>query len=161
MIAREIMTRDVITVHLEDSVDKVARLLAEKGISGAPVVNDENKLVGIVTEGDFIVRSKKLRVPTYFQLLGGVIYFESPHRMEEELRKMTATKVKDIMTEDVISIVEETPVEDNATIMVERKINRLPVVRNHKVVGIVSRSNLVKAMVGLKKPHHKQEGQGE
>lgn len=148
MLAKEVMSKDVVTVTTLDSVTDVARLLMEHKVSGLPVVDAEHRVVGMITEGDLIYQDKKLHLPAFMEILGGVIYLENPQRMVNDLKKMTATKVGDVMTSKVYTVKEDASMEDIATIMVERQVNRLPVVdQAGKLVGIISRQDLVKAMV--------------
>jgi len=147
MLAREIMTKDVITVSPEDTVKDAAKLLAEHKISGLPVINEHREVVGVVSEGDFIVRSQKLHVPTYIQILGGVIYLDDPREFKEELRRVAAYLVKDIMTLEVVTVDEETEVEEVASVMFEEGVNRVPVVdADNRLVGIVSRADIVRSL---------------
>ncbi len=147
MLAIDIMTKKVITVGPEDTVKEAARLLAEHKISGLPVVNGQQQVVGIVSEGDFIMRTQKLHVPTFIQILGGVIYLDDPREFKEELRRVAAYLVKDIMTVKVVTVDEETELEEVASIMFEEKVNRVPVVNaDNKLVGIVSRADIVRSL---------------
>ena len=148
MLAREVMTRDVVTVNRVASVTDVARLLVEHKVSGMPVVDEEHRVVGMITEGDLIYKDKKVHMPAFLEILGGVIYLENPQRIVNDLKKMTATKVAEVMTSKVYTVKEDATMEDIATIMVERQVNRLPVVdQAGKLVGIISRQDLVKAMI--------------
>lgn len=148
MLAKEVMTKDVITVSKQATITDVARLLVEHKISGLPVVDEEGQLIGMVSEGDLIFQDKKLHTPAFLEILGGVIYLENPQRVANDIKKMTAAKVADIMTAKVYSVKEDTPVADIATIMVERQVNRVPVVdQAGKLLGIISRQDLVKAMI--------------
>ncbi len=146
MQAKDIMTTEVITVTPEQTVKDVAKLLVDHKVSGVPVVDDDHRVVGVVTEADLLVRSQKLKTPSYIQLLGGIIYLDSVREFEEELKKTVAVLVKDIMTEDVIVVTEDTDVEDIATKMAEENINRIPVVDGEKLVGIVSRADIIKSL---------------
>ena len=144
VVAKDIMTTDVITIDPETSVKDAANIMSEHGISGLPVVKD-NKLVGIVTENDLIIKDKKLHFPEYINVLGGIIYLESYKKFEEEFKKFTAVKVKELMTTDVITANPEDSIEDLATIMHQKDINRIPVVDNAgQMIGIVTRNNIVK-----------------
>lgn len=148
MLAREVMTRDVVTVNRAASVTDVARLLVEHKVSGLPVVDEEHRVVGMITEGDLIYKDKKVHMPAFLEILGGVIYLENPQRIVNDLKKMTATKVAEVMTSKVYTVKEDATMEDIATIMVERQVNRLPVVdQAGKLVGIISRQDLVKVMI--------------
>lgn len=146
MLARDIMQRDVQSVGPDATVQQVAETLSDAAFSGLPVVDGDGKLVGIVTEADLLVRAKRLNLPSLFPFIGGVIYLESPRRFEEELRKATGTLVGDVMTRDVVTVSEDTPLHQLATIMVEKKINRLPVVTDGRLVGIVTRDDLIRAV---------------
>lgn len=128
MLARDLMTRDVVTVSRETTVKEVSGLLLEHKISGLPVVDKENRVIGIVSEGDLICQDKKLYTPAFQEILGGIIYLENPNRLGQDLMKMTATKVGYLMTAKVYTVREDASLEDIATIMVERKVNRIPVV---------------------------------
>ncbi len=143
--ARDIMTGEVITVDPETSVEEAAKLMSEHRISGLPVVKD-GKLVGIVSEKDLIVKDKKLHFPEYINLIGGIIYIESYRKFREEFKKYIAVKVGELMTTEVETIEPDTPVNEIATMMSREEINRLPVLENGKLVGIVTRADLVRNM---------------
>lgn len=148
MLAKEIMSSNVITVTKETTVSEVARLLVEHRVSGLPVVDEESRVIGMVSEGDLIHQDKKLHTPAFLEILGGIIYLENPQRVAQDLQKMTASKVAEIMTPKVYTVKEDTTVESIATIMVERQVNRIPVVdAGGRLVGIVSRQDLVRAMI--------------
>ncbi|SJZ34469.1 CBS domain-containing protein [Selenihalanaerobacter shriftii] len=143
MLAKDVMTEGVITVHPKETIKDVARILSENEISGLPVVDDNEKLVGVVSEQDLIVRDKKLHFPDYIYLLDSVIYLESLKNFEEEFTKMIGTRVEDIMSKEAITVDSDISIEEIATIMVEEGINRVPVLDGEKLVGIVSRADLV------------------
>lgn len=146
MIAEEIMTRDVITVREYDLISDVCKLFAEKNISGAPVVNDEGKLVGIISEGDLIYKQKAIKPPVFVTLFDGI--FQLNHKQfEEDMKKMAAYRVSDMMTTNVITASPDTDLSELAALIIDKKVNRLPIidVRGH-VAGVVSRHDLVKAM---------------
>ena len=146
MLAKDIMTSDVIKVHPGDTVDEVIKLLVDNKISGIPVVDDDDLVVGVVTEADLLVRSQKLHVPSYIQILGGIIYLDDPEDLKEELRKLAAVKVEDMMTSNPVTVEEDTPVDEIATIMSDEGINRVPVVRAEQIVGIVSRADIIRSL---------------
>jgi CBS domain-containing protein len=145
LTAKDIMTKDVITVKPDTSIEELASLLVGHQISGAPVVDDSGNLYGIVTENDLISRSKRLHIPTVVSFLDAAIYLESSKKFEQEVKRLTATKVGEICTRKVVTITEDTPLVDIATTMDEKKIYLLPVVRNGKVLGIVGKRDMVKA----------------
>lgn len=141
------MRKNVITVRDNDNIQEVANVLLENKISGVPVVDEGHRVVGIITEGDLIYQAKKFKIPAFVEILGGVFYFEQPWKIEKDLRKMVATRAVDIMSSNIIKVEEDTPVEEIATIMVEKQVNRVPVVnREGKLVGIISRQDLIRTM---------------
>lgn len=146
MLARDIMQRDVRTVGPDANVQEVAQILADAAYSGLPVVDDDGNLLGVVTEADLLVRAKRLNLPTVLPFIGGVILLEPPTRFEEELRKATGALVSEVMTRDVVTVTEETPIHELATMMIEKKVNRLPVVDGRRLVGIVTRDDLIRAI---------------
>lgn len=147
MLAKEIMTTDVITVSPDERVDVVTKLLIDNKISGIPVVDQENHILGIVTEKDLLIKAGELKVPFYITLFDSIIFMENPMRFNSNLKKYTASKVKDAMTTKVVVVDENTPVQEIAEMMQGKGVNRLPVVRNNKLIGIVTRNDVLKALV--------------
>lgn len=143
--AKDIMTKDVITTRPEATVEELARLLMNNKVSGVPVTDDNKGLIGIVTENDLITQNKRLHIPTVIRLFDAFILLGSG-RMEEEIKKMAATTVGEICTKKVVSISEETTLDEIATIMAEQHIHLLPVLRGNTVVGIVGKADMVRAM---------------
>lgn len=146
MRARDVMQRDVMTVRPNATVNEVARILATAAYSGLPVTDEDGRLVGMVTEADLLARAQRLNMPAFFPFIGGIVYLESPQKLEEQLRKATGTSVADVMTTDVVTVREDTPVQDIVTMMVQRKINRVPVVDDAGLVGIVTRDDIIRAI---------------
>lgn len=141
--AKDVMTADVLTVPNTATVEEIARLLCEKRIGGVPVLDEDGHLVGIVTEDDLIVRVAGPHVPPHIELLGGIIYLERPHEMQEHLRKAMGVTAQEVMTEGVITVDDECPVRDVAQLMVSKHINRVPVMHKGALVGIITRHDLV------------------
>ncbi len=146
LIAKDIMTKKVITVTPDSSVEKLASLLVKNEISGVPVVDDSGALYGIVTDNDLIDRNKRLHIPTVVSFLDAAIYLESSKKFEQDVKRLTATRVGDICTRKVVTITEETSIVDIATIMSEKKIHLLPVVKAGKVTGIIGKRDVVQAV---------------
>jgi len=146
--AKDIMTKDVITVKKNHTVNQVIEILMEKNISGVPVVDENDRVTGIVTEGDLIYRSKKLEIPRYFTILDSYIFLDNTRKMEEQIRKMVGYRVEDIMTKDVVTVGAEDTLEEIATIMTKKNVNRVPVVENDRLVGIVTRRDIIRAYAG-------------
>lgn len=147
MKARDIMSVEVVTVTKDITVQETAKLLTEHKISGLPVLEGK-KVIGMVTEGDLIFQDRKLDPPAFIELLGGVIFLKDPNKYLEGFRKMIATRVEDLMTTKVISVREDTPIEEIAALMTEKRINRIPVLdEKGELAGIVSRQDLVKSLI--------------
>ena len=146
LTAKDIMTKDVVTVTPDTSIEKLAGLLVSNQISGAPVVDADGSIFGMVTENDLISQNKRLHIPTVVSFLGAAIYLESSKKFADEVRRVTATKVGDICTRKVITISGETTLTDIATIMDEKKVHVLPVIKDGKVVGIVGKRDVVRAV---------------
>lgn len=145
--AADIMTKDVITVTKETTVAELANLLATNSIGGAPVVDEEGSLLGVVTESDLIDQKKRVHIPTVVTILDSVIYLESPEKMEKEMLKIAGSSVGDIYTEDPETVTEETSLEDIATTMSEKNIHTLPVMRGEKLVGIIGKKDIIKTLI--------------
>ena len=128
LTAKDIMTKDVITVRPDTSIEALSSLLVKYEISGVPVVDDSGALYGIVTDNDLISRNKRLHIPTVVSFLDAAIYLESSKKFEQEVKRLTATRVGDICVRKVVTIGEDTTVVDIATIMSEKKVHLLPVV---------------------------------
>lgn len=143
---RDIMQTDVLVVGPEASVRELADILAQNKISGVPVVDAEQHVIGMVSEADVIVQDADLHFPYYIQLLDSIIYLQSVGKFEQRLRKMFGTKVADIMSREVISISPEASVHEAATLMADHKVNRLPVTEERRLLGILTRGDIVRAI---------------
>ncbi len=143
MHAKDIMTTNVVTVTPETPVPEVARLLLDRKISGVPVVDDSGRVVGIVSEGDLMRRPEldtERSRPWWLQLAMG------SREAADEYAKAHGSKAGQVMSRQVVTVDEDTPVGDIARLLEERRIKRVPVVRDGKLVGIVSRANLLQGL---------------
>jgi CBS-domain-containing membrane protein len=147
MLAKDIMTREVISVRADEKVENAARIMLDNKISGIPVVDEHNHVVGMITEKDLMVKASELKVPFYLTLFDSIIFLENPIRFNNNLKKYTASDVEAAMTGKVYTVEEGTPVSDIVNIMQKHRINRVPVLRHGKLVGIISRNDILKAMV--------------
>ncbi|MDY0088242.1 MAG: CBS domain-containing protein [Coriobacteriia bacterium] len=144
---RDIMSTKPVTVEPHVSVTEAAHLMVDEHIGALPVLED-GSLIGIVTEGDLIMQDVKLEFPTYLHLLDGyILYPPATARFESELKKAVAATVRDVMTRDPLTIQVDAPVEDAATLLVERDVSRLPVLEGTKLVGVVSKSDIVRSLL--------------
>jgi CBS domain-containing protein len=146
---REIMETNVPTVHPDDSIESVLRTMRAHELPGIPVVNDARRCVGIITEADLILAGEEedLHLPHYFELFGGIVFLESTKKFEERLRKATGALARDLMTEDPITIAPDATVEEAARLIARRKHNRLPVVEHGRLVGVVTRVDVLDALM--------------
>jgi CBS domain-containing protein len=145
MKVRDVMTREVVAAHPDTTVNLVARLMADKAISGIPIVED-GRVVGIVTELDLIVRNTRLEPPAFFALLDARIPLETPGHYREKLRHMLGTLARDVMTDKVVTVGPDEDLEALAELMVKRRVNPVPVVEDGRLVGIVARSDIIAMM---------------
>ncbi len=146
--ASEIMKEKVISVPPDMPVDELGRFFIEHDISGVPVINSEGKLVGIVTEYDLVSQSKKFHLPSLLRLFDAIIPLGGANAIEKEIKKMSASHVSDICTMDVITIAEDTPIDEIATIMAEKHITLLPVLREGRITGIVGKREVIRGIAG-------------
>lgn len=144
MQAKDIMTERVLSVTPDTPVAHVARLLREKHISGVPVLNQEGRVVGIVTELDLIKRHARIHMPIYLPFLDSPIFLQDPRRYQDDVRRVLGTTAEEIMTRKVRTASPETSVEDLATMMVEERANPIPIIdAEGALVGIVSHTDIV------------------
>lgn len=146
MKSSDVMTLRVVTVGPEDSILHAARLMLQNRISGLPVVDSHGRLVGIVTEGDFLRRAEtgtERRRPRWLEFVLG------PGRLATDYVHSHGRKVEEVMTPDPRTVSEDTPLEQVVHEMERHRIKRLPVMRGNQLVGIISRANLVRALASL------------
>jgi CBS-domain-containing membrane protein len=146
MNVSDVMTPNVLSVPPDASVAEAAQLMLQKRISGVPVINDHGSLVGIVTEGDFLRRAETgtgRRRPRWIE------FFMGPGRLADEYVRLSSRKVGDVMTHEVWTVPPGAPLEQAVRLMERHNIKRVLVVDNGKVVGIVTRANLLHAMASF------------
>lgn len=144
--ARDIMTKEVITVSPRTSVLELARLLAEHKINGAPVVDDQGRLLGVVTQNNLIDRVKKFELPHVITILDAHFYLERPSTFKKNLEKLLGNLVADIMTTPPVTITPEVLVDEIASIMARQKIHTLPVLAGDKIIGIIGKIDIIRAL---------------
>ena len=147
MLAKEIMTKGVISVKPEASIRELAELLLAKRISGVPVVDDTGALRGIVSEGDLMRKEIAPEMPDELCILGAVIYYKGLQEYKDAFRKFSAMTAQEIMTEKVLTVKVDDDVSKVAKLMLDKHIKRLPVMDGDKLAGIVSRSDIVKMLL--------------
>jgi CBS domain-containing protein len=146
MRAIDVMVRDVVTVHPDTDVAEAVKLLADHDVSALPVVDAANNLVGVLSEADLIHRveigTEKAR-PWWLEAVTGA------STLAEEFAKSHGKKVSEIMTSAVVSVSEDTPLSDIAALLERKRIKRVTVTKDGRLVGIVSRSNLIQALASV------------
>jgi CBS domain-containing protein len=158
MKAKDVMTSPVMTIEPDVDVLQAVRVMLQRRVSGLPVVDKNGRLVGVVTEGDFLRRAEtgtQRRRPRWLEFLVG------PGRLAEDYARAHARKVTDVMTADPITVDEDASLDDIVKLMEKRQIKRIPVVRGSNVVGIVSRANLLHALASVAreaKPAEQNDG---
>jgi CBS domain-containing protein len=144
----DIMETMTPTVEPEDTVETVLRVMRDHDLPGVVVVNPGGRCVGIITDADLVMTGEDadLHLPHYFELFGGLVFLESLGHFEERLRKATAALARDLMTEDPVTIEPSATVQDAARLISRSKHNRLPVVEHGRLVGVVTRVDVLEAL---------------
>ena len=145
--AKDLMTREVLTVHVDTEIVNAAKLMLDKHLSGLPVVDDEGRLKGIICQSDLMAQQRKIPLPSFFILLDSPIPLTSQKNIEAELKKMAAIKVSEAMTPDPVTVDPETSVEDIATLMVKHNIHTLPVLERGWLVGIIGKEDILRILM--------------
>ncbi|PSO87512.1 MAG: phosphoribulokinase [Cyanobacteria bacterium QS_5_48_63] len=144
----DVMTSNPIVVQPQTPIKEAIQLLAERRISGLPVVDGEGKLVGVITESDLMWQETGVDPPPYIILLDSVIYLQNPARYEKEIHKALGQTVEEVMSEKTITVEPDRALKEAARLMHEKEIRRLPVVDEQgQVIGILTRGDIVQAMV--------------
>jgi CBS domain-containing protein len=148
LTVRDVMETDVPAIYPSDSVEHVLEVLRDHELPGVPVINEGDRCVGIITEEDLILsgENEDLHLPHYFQLFGGFVFVERFSHFEERLRKAVAATAGDLMTPDPITIEPDAPVSDAARVIAQRKHNRLPVIEHGRLIGVVTRLDVLEAL---------------
>ena len=148
LTVREVMEADPAFVYAADPTERVLEVLRVHELPGVPVVNDGDRCVGIITERDLILTgdNEDLHLPHYFQLFGGVVFLESFSHFEERLRKAVAATAEDLMAHEPVTIEPGATVEEAARVIAQRKHNRLPVIEHGRLVGVVTRLDVLEAL---------------
>lgn len=143
----EVMTHNPIVVAPQMPIKEAIKILAEKHISGLPVVDDTGKLVGVISETDLLWQETGATPPVYIMFLDSVIYLENPARHDQELHKALGQTVGEVMSTDPVTIKPDQPLRKAAKLMQEKSIRRLAVTDDAgKVLGILTTADIVRAM---------------
>jgi CBS domain-containing protein len=143
---KHIMTLDVVSVSPTASIGRIARLMHERAISGVPVVDPDRRVVGLVTDLDLILLNTRIAAPHFLPLLDGRIPLETPGHFKKRIQHVVGTTAGDVMSESVITVGPDDEVESLAALMVREKVNPVPVVEDGRLVGVVSRADVIRWM---------------
>ena len=145
--ARDIMTKEVVTVTPDTDITQAAKLLLDNHFNGLPVVDDKGRLIGIICQDDLIVQQKRLPLPSLFTFFDGLIPLTSYRSLEKEVDKIIASKVSQAMTPDPLTIGPDASLEDIATLMVNNNIHTLPVLEGGRIVGIIGKEDVLRTLM--------------
>jgi CBS domain-containing protein len=147
-LVREIMDPEPATVHPGSSVEEVVETMRRHELPGVPVVDDDGSCVGMITEADLVLPDDQgdLHIPHYVNLFGGTVFLEPLGRFEQRLRKAFASNAADMMTRDPDAVSPDTTVREAARLIHESGHNRLPVVEDGRLVGVVTRVDVLGAL---------------
>jgi len=147
LTARDIMTRDIVTVAPDTEIVEAAKRLLEQHLNGLPVVDETGRLVGIICQEDLVMQQKKIPLPSFFMLLDGLIPLKSSKSIEREIEKIAAATVEKAMTKNPVTIGPDAGIEDIATLMVTKNIHTLPVVEEGTLIGIVGKEDVLRTLM--------------
>lgn len=147
MKAKDIMVTEVITIKQHATIEEIARVLIDNKISGVPVVDEAGHLMGMVTEGDLLHKETNPRLPNAVNILGAIIYYNGVEQYNEDFKKMMASQALNIMTDKVITVTAEQEIEEIVKVMLEHGIKRVPVMEGDRLIGIISRADIVKCLL--------------
>ena len=144
--AREIMTREIVSVTLDTSIKELAHKFVATGVSTMPVVDDNGDLKGIVSETDLVEQQKPLHIPTVMAFFDGVFYLDSEKRFRKEVDRVTAQTVGEICNHEPVTCSPDATVREIAGLMTTNKAHLIPVLEHGKMIGVVARLDLIRAV---------------
>lgn len=151
LTVKDIMTKDVITVTPDMEIVAAAKILMDNHINGVPVVDENGDVVGILCRDDLISQQKRLPVPSFFVVLDGIIPLSSSKHMEKEMEKIAAITVDHAMTPEPTTVSPDTPIEDVASLMVDKNIHTIPVLdADGRLAGVVGKEDMLRTLIPRK-----------
>jgi len=144
LLAKDIMTKKVITVSKDATVEKSIRIFLKNNISGAPVIDEDNKMVGIICEADIIVKMSSLP----FSMSFSFAFLDSYESYTKNTKEYLETRIEEIMSKKIKTVTEDMTLSKVVNIMINNNLNRIPVVDNHnKLSGIITRADIMRSMI--------------
>ncbi len=151
--AQQIMTRQLITLTPDMDFASAARLLLDNHINGAPVVDEQGRLVGILCQSDLVAQQKKMPIPSLLTLLDSFVSLGSTRQMEKEARKIAALTVAEAMTAEPVTVKPDTGIDTIAALMVDSGFHTLPVLDNDQILGIVGKEDVLRTLLSNPQAH--------
>jgi CBS domain-containing protein len=144
--ARDIMTTEVLTVSPETSISELSKILENRKIGGLPVVDKDGRLKGVITQSDLVERARDLELPPAINIMDFHFYLQIPSHMIHKVEKMLGTTVGDCMSPNPVTVAPDTPISRIAALMEKQKVHTIPVLEGGKIVGVIGKMDLVRAM---------------
>jgi CBS domain-containing protein len=143
----DVMSHNPVVVRRETSLTEAIKILAERRISGLPVVDENGKLIGIISETDLMWQETGVTPPAYIMFLDSVIYLQNPATYERDLHKALGQTVGEVMSKDPVTISKDKSLRDAAKLMHDKNVHRLPILDSEgQVIGILTRGDIIRAM---------------
>lgn len=146
LTAKDIMSREIRSVTLGTTIEELARLFEETRYNALPVVDANRKLVGTISQNDLVERDKPLHIPTVISIFDWVLYIESEKKFAEEVKRMAARTVDEIYSQPKATCAPDTPVDEIAALMSEKKAHLVPVLDGDNLVGVIARLDIIRSM---------------
>ena len=144
--ARDIMTKNVVTVRKDQPISDLSQLFIKNHFNGVPVLDESGKVAGVVTQGDLIEQNKSLHIPTVIALFDAVLFIDSEKKFENDVKKLTGSIIEDIYQPDAITISMDAELNEITTIMANNDVHTLPVLDGDKLIGIIGKKDVIRAL---------------
>ena len=144
MRAKDVMIKNVIFIKKEDKLDEIISVLMQNHVSGVPVIDKDDHLVGMVTEKDLVTKEKGLNISSYMEFMASILFIDGKLLRNVNKKKIESLTAEDVMSTPVYAVHPEATIEEIVSLMMNRHINRIPVIdKENKLVGIIGRSDLL------------------
>lgn len=147
LTAKDIMTTNVVSVEPSSDTAEAVRLMLDNHYNGLPVIDSEGRLEGIICQSDLVAKQKQVRLPSFFTILDSMIPLSDPTSLERELQKVASSTVDGVMTKKVVTVTPDTPLDQVANLMVDKKLHTIPVVDGNKLVGVIGKEDVLRTLM--------------
>lgn len=145
--AKDIMETNIISISPDTEISTAVGILLNNHINGVPVVDDNGELIGILCQSDLIFQQKDIPIPPIFAILDSIFPLSSSKKLDDQFKKMSATKVAQAMVKNVTTVTPDTMVSEIASLMVEKHFHTIPVVEGKKLLGIIGKEDVLKTLM--------------